>query len=152
MSQVVLIGLRAPSRRACEAAGASTPSFYPLVRSLLDWEKLNTGGFGKIGAKFGANNRDEHHSGSSAILRSQKNPKQKNRTNSAKELSEQFEGVTGHYPLPFVRTHSGNNSKIVFLCNCICDEIENNSEIISICYAAPSKLQRAAVSASATKN
>ena len=26
-------------------------------------------------------------------------PKPKNRTNSAKEFSEQFEGVTGHYPI-----------------------------------------------------
>ena len=30
-----------------------------------------------------------------------KTPKPKNRTNSAKEFSEQFEGVTGHYPLSF---------------------------------------------------
>ena len=54
--------------------------------------------------------------------------------------------------LPFVRIHSGNNSKIIFLCICICYGIENNSETISICYAAPSKLQRKALSASATKN
>ena len=54
--------------------------------------------------------------------------------------------------LPFVRIHSGNNSKIVFLCICICYEIKIMSKIIFICYAAPSKLQRTAVSVSATKN
>ena len=54
--------------------------------------------------------------------------------------------------LPFVRIHSGNNSKIIFLCICICYETKNNSETISICYAAPSKRQRTAVSASATQN
>ena len=52
--------------------------------------------------------------------------------------------------IPFVRIHSGNNSKIIFLCICICYEIENNSETIFICYATPSNLQRTAVPASAT--
>ena len=37
--------------------------------------------------------------------------------------------------VPFVQIHSGNNSKRVFLCICICYEIENDSETISICYA-----------------
>ena len=39
-------------------------------------------------------------------------PKPKNRTNSAKEFSEQFEGVTGHYPLKqgFLRQIAPENS------------------------------------------
>ena len=32
-------------------------------------------------------------------IKKKRTPKPKNRTNSAKEFSEQFEGVTGHYPL-----------------------------------------------------
>ena len=40
-------------------------------------------------------------------------------------------------PIPFVRIHSGNNPKIVFLCIYICYEFENISGIISICYARP---------------
>ena len=39
--------------------------------------------------------------------------------------------------VPFVRIHSGNNSKIIFLCICICYEMENNSKTISICNAGP---------------
>ena len=53
--------------------------------------------------------------------------------------------------LPFVRIHSGNNSKIIFLCVCICYGIKSMSKIVFICYAASSKLQRTAASVSATK-
>ena len=41
--------------------------------------------------------------------------------------------------------------KKVFFCICICYEITIMSEIIYICYAGPSELQRTAVSASATE-
>ena len=44
------------------------------------------------------------------------------------------------------------NVKITLLCICICYEIVIMPEIMFICYATPSKLQRTAVSASATKN
>ena len=44
-----------------------------------------------------------------------------------------FVKLSGTSGIPFVRIHSGNNSKIIFLCICICYEIENNSEIVSIC-------------------
>ena len=40
----------------------------------------------------------------------------------------------------FVQIDCGNNSKIEFLRVCICYEIEIISEMISICYAAGSKL------------
>ena len=39
--------------------------------------------------------------------------------------------------IPFVRIHSGNNSKIIFLCICICNEIKIMSKIIFICYVPP---------------
>ena len=42
-----------------------------------------------------------------------------------------------NFDLPFVRIHSGNNSKIIFLCICTFYEIEIISTIIFICYAAP---------------
>ena len=44
------------------------------------------------------------------------------------------------------------HKKRIFFCICICYEISILSENCSICYAAPSKLQRTAVSAPATKN
>ena len=46
---------------------------------------------------------------------------------------------------PFVRIHSGNHSKILFLCICICYEIKIISKLIVICCAPPFKLQRTAV-------
>ena len=42
-----------------------------------------------------------------------------------------------HNSLPFVRIYSGYNSKIIFLCICICYEMKIMSKTISICYAAP---------------
>ena len=41
------------------------------------------------------------------------------------------------FSLPFVQNHSGNNSKIMFLCICICYGIEIMSKTVSICYAPP---------------
>ena len=54
--------------------------------------------------------------------------------------------------LPFVRIHSGNNSKIIFLCICICYGKPIIFKTIFICWVAPSKLQRTAASVSAMKN
>ena len=54
--------------------------------------------------------------------------------------------------LPLGQKQSGHNLKTVFLCICICYAIKIMSKTILICYSVPSKLQRAAVSASATRN
>ena len=55
--------------------------------------------------------------------------------------------------IPFVQNHSGNNSKIIFTCICICCDLQIISKIIcrSATLPPPSKLQRTAVSASATR-
>ena len=53
--------------------------------------------------------------------------------------------------LPFVQIHGGNHSNIIVLCICICYKSQIISKVFVICYAAPSKLQKTAVSASATK-
>ena len=45
--------------------------------------------------------------------------------------------------LPFVRIHSGNDSKILFFCICVCYEIKIMSKTILICYAAPPPLEAA---------
>ena len=52
--------------------------------------------------------------------------------------------------LAFVQIHSGNDSNIIFLCICFCYQRKTMSKIFLVCYAAPSKLRRTAVSASAT--
>ena len=48
--------------------------------------------------------------------------------------------------IPFVQNHSGNNSKTMFLCICICYETIIISKKNFICYAAPFELQRTQLS------